>query len=377
MGGVSSRRSGGRPEREGGRGSRGSNERGNHGPVAATGAQPANAASQNTSYPLPHQYYVMQNGLYTGQPLLVGGHRLIPANQLPSFFLEGIRPDLAFLPFQQQRPLPPPPQMQHTCTIRNDVNLKKNSLKLIKDDPSREIYRLEFVFDASVDCTITVFFVASEVSDSSSPATFRTLHENPQREPRPFPKGLGQVFTQPPDEGIDLSMYKEDEIVYGSGGNQFPIVIRLEGVNGPDTAASNDGKGGVKCQSTFASFAKLPEGGWTVKVIKQKILVGTTSYELQEIYGIEQNSAASGNNEEEAETGRECVICMSEPRDTTLLPCRHMCMCNECAKVLRYQTNKCPICRSPVESLLQIKVSSKKDNSMSAESSGSTAPADK
>lgn len=29
---------------------------------------------------------------------------------------------------------------------------------------------------------------------------------------------------------------------------------------------------------------------------------------------------------------------------------------SDCAKVLRYQTNKCPICRQPVESLLQIKV---------------------
>ena len=29
---------------------------------------------------------------------------------------------------------------------------------------------------------------------------------------------------------------------------------------------------------------------------------------------------------------------------------------SDCAKVLRYQTNKCPICRQAVESLLQIKV---------------------
>lgn len=34
----------------------------------------------------------------------------------------------------------------------------------------------------------------------------------------------------------------------------------------------------------------------------------------------------------------------------------HQCMCNECAKVLRCQTNRCPICRTPVERLLEIKV---------------------
>lgn len=32
------------------------------------------------------------------------------------------------------------------------------------------------------------------------------------------------------------------------------------------------------------------------------------------------------------------------------------CMCSECAKVLRFQTNRCPICRTPVERLLEIKV---------------------
>ena len=41
-------------------------------------------------------------------------------------------------------------------------------------------------------------------------------------------------------------------------------------------------------------------------------------------------------------------------QDTTLLPCRHMCLCGECAEAFRSQTNKCPICRSHVRTLLQI-----------------------
>ena len=57
---------------------------------------------------------------------------------------------------------------------------------------------------------------------------------------------------------------------------------------------------------------------------------------VHDIYGLDQSS----------ESGRECVICMTDPRDTIVLPCRHMCLCRGCAEVLRYQTNKCPICRS-------------------------------
>ena len=32
------------------------------------------------------------------------------------------------------------------------------------------------------------------------------------------------------------------------------------------------------------------------------------------------------------------------------------CMCSDCAKELRLQTNKCPICRQPIEELIEIKI---------------------
>ena len=61
-------------------------------------------------------------------------------------------------------------------------------------------------------------------------------------------------------------------------------------------------------------------------------------------------------NMTELDSGSECVICMTNRKDTTVLPCRHMCMCSECADALRHRTNKCPICRNPIESLLHIKM---------------------
>ena len=50
------------------------------------------------------------------------------------------------------------------------------------------------------------------------------------------------------------------------------------------------------------------------------------------------------------------MICLVNERNTTVLPCRHMCMCHECAQELRKQTSKCPICREHVESLLYIRM---------------------
>ena len=36
-------------------------------------------------------------------------------------------------------------------------------------------------------------------------------------------------------------------------------------------------------------------------------------------------------------------------------------MCSECASVLQYQSKKCPICRQPVERLLEIRVAGKNE----------------
>lgn len=116
----------------------------------------------------------------------------------------------------------------------------------------------------------------------------------------------------------------------------------------------------VQSQTTYAWVEHEGEE-WVARVVKQKIWVKGESYELQEIYGMEQNKATAvgmpANMEglEDVE-GNECVICLSAPRDTAALPCRHMCMCHGCASALKTQTNKCPICRNEITSLLHIKI---------------------
>ena len=75
----------------------------------------------------------------------------------------------------------------------------------------------------------------------------------------------------------------------------------------------------------------------------------------------EENGDSDAGDTEEAETGEEeavapenlvlldspeCVICLSEIKDTIVLPCRHFCMCSDCGDVLRRRPpQKCPICR--------------------------------
>jgi len=210
---------------------------------------------------------------------------------------------------------------------------------MVPDNPNT--YCLEFVFDAAADCSMSIWYLAEEAIDpATNTANFESTYQIKPKT-RQFKKGLGQRFVLDPDEGFNTSLVQNRGLMYYHQGSQrFPVVITLQ--------TCEESSHRVHSQSTFATFKSNSDGTVTVAVIKQKIQVQGNAYELQEIYGIEQS--------EESENSKECVICMSAPKDTTVLPCRHMCMCSDCAKVLRYQTNKCPICRCAVESLLQIKV---------------------
>ncbi|KAK4790349.1 hypothetical protein SAY86_017653 [Trapa natans] len=61
---------------------------------------------------------------------------------------------------------------------------------------------------------------------------------------------------------------------------------------------------------------------YKTRAMKQILWVNGTRYELQEIYGI--GNSVDGHDVDGNDPGKERVICLSEPRDTTVLPCRHM-----------------------------------------------------
>ena len=121
-----------------------------------------------------------------------GNNRAIPnIGQLQNIFLEGMRPDLAHLN-NPQRQSAPQAQIQRTFTIRNDVNLKKHSLKMVADDAHPHLWHLEFVFDAATECSVAVYYAATEVTGEMR-ARYVKLKEGGSL-PKEFrPKGLGQT----------------------------------------------------------------------------------------------------------------------------------------------------------------------------------------
>ena len=178
---------------------------------------------------------------------------------------------------------------------------------------------------------------------------------------------------QHPEFVLDLAAASPDLLTLGEDFSRYPLVIQIEVPNPPTTvpgtavsdpstsaAASSAATGAAtngppprsnrsQSQTTIAAFDASADNNFSVKALKQKVVVDGIAYIMQEVYGIEQKTAAEAadSSEEGALNGNvECVVCMADSRDTVVLPCRHLCLCNPCAEVLRYQSNKCPICRA-------------------------------
>ncbi|KAG0477572.1 hypothetical protein HPP92_012291 [Vanilla planifolia] len=253
-------------------------------------------------------------------------------------------------------PPPPTPFVEHqkAITIRNDVNLKKETLRIEPDEENPGRYLVAFSFDATVAGSITVIFFAKEGFNCDLMPMKEALLAPVTVS---FNDGLGQKFKQPAGTGIDLSLFEEADLIKDGETEIYPLAVKAEAVPvDKQDSMGNQGMVSLNSQITQAVFEKKENGEYQIRVVKQILWVNGTRYELQEIYGI--GNTCDGDFDEN-DPGKECVICLTEPRDTTVLPCRHMCMCSGCAKLLRYQTNRCPICRQPVERLLEIKVNNR------------------
>ncbi|XP_054154468.1 E3 ubiquitin-protein ligase MGRN1-like [Oppia nitens] len=329
--------------------------------------------------------YPPKSGHYFSSHFIMGGERFESCS--PEAYLFGENMDLNFLgshptPFPYSAPLPQEP----TRTLRALINIRKESLRLIrvvtncddikdKDvldvlsptdetnaDTNKEIvYNIEFAFDSDVRCAITIHYLCTEEVTSNG-LIYTSKESNMSSETFFFKRGPNQLFSQS-SHVFNPSLFSDEELTYRTidekgeydGSVLLPVVIHCVAQEGEEPRQSH---------TLIAVVERNHENTHIIKPLKQKLFVDGLTYLLQEIYGIENKNALtvtgdtslSNNNDEDIEdNASECVICMSDSRDTLILPCRHLCLCNGCADSLRYQANNCPICRAPFRALLQLK----------------------
>jgi len=277
--------------------------------------------------------------------------------QVRNLIARGLRPDLALMPYQMPRIDDqlfqiPPPKSRPTQTVKNLVNLRKNTLSLTRSPTGRMC--LSFTVDALVAARISIFYLASEFEGPDGQLRFeeKAPHAHPSDVYR-LSAGSSQQFSQPEDSALrwtDLSLYHQ-QLFLSAYDKTYPVVIHIEAQDEKKQHETKQANSVAHSQTTFATVTKR-EDSFEIKVIRQKIKMDNVSYELQEIYGLEPKADSA------TYSTQECVICMSSPRNTVVLPCRHLCLCLECSHALQEQTNRCPICRTAVESLVQLPSSS-------------------
>uniref|UniRef100_A0A8I3P669 E3 ubiquitin-protein ligase n=1 Tax=Canis lupus familiaris TaxID=9615 RepID=A0A8I3P669_CANLF len=223
----------------------------------------------------------------------------------------------------------------------------------------RVLYSLEFTFDADARVAITIYCQAAEEFLNGT-AVYSPRSPALQSETVHYKRGVSQQFSLPSFK-IDFSEWKDDELNFDLDRGVFPVVIQAVVDEGDVVEVTGH------AHVLLAAFEKHVDGSFSVKPLKQKQIVDRVSYLLQEIYGIENknNQETKPSDEENSDNSNECVVCLSDLRDTLILPCRHLCLCNSCADTLRYQASNCPICRLPFRALLQIRAVRKKPGALS------------
>ena len=85
--------------------------------------------------------------------------------------------------------------------------------------------------------------------------------------------------------------------------------------------------------------------------------------EYNNIFGLENSGAAEGEAVNDPTTGvvdsgegKECLICLTEEKNTIVMPCGHLCVCKDCGKQLFDKKFTCPVCRGNIGSLIPFSI---------------------
>ncbi|XP_007482660.1 E3 ubiquitin ligase RNF157 isoform X3 [Monodelphis domestica] len=307
--------------------------------------------------------YPPKSGSYFASHFIMGGEKFDSTH--PEGYLFGENSDLNFLGNRPVAfPYAAPPPQEPVKTLRSLINIRKDTLRLVKcteevKTPGEEVskakvhYNVEFTFDTDARVAITIYYQATEEFQNGI-ASYIPKDNNLQSETVHYKRGVCQQFCLP-SHTVDPSEWAEEELSFDLDREVYPLVVHAVVDEGDEHFGH--------CHVLLATFEKHTDGTFCVKPLKQKQVVDGVSYLLQEIYGIENkyNTQDSKVAEDEVnDNSAECVVCLSDVRDTLILPCRHLCLCNTCADTLRYQANNCPICRLPFRALLQIRAMRKK-----------------
>lgn len=239
----------------------------------------------------------------------------------------------------------------------------KHTLVVERVGPSRAgTWRLAAEFTAEVPCTLDVHVHCKEVKDGELLAFKPAGEGGPPSFSQQFEAGRHSL-NMDGGKAIDLVHYPLHRYwkYHQKTPDVVPIVLSLKA---RETSLGMPAQSIVHLSLEVVSNKdKDKQAGKDLKavVLVQKVVVQGQEYKLEEIFGIAE--LGKEHSHDESEMGEPCVICLSEPRTTALLPCRHLCVCEQCALQLKLRRDRCPICRAEVQDLQVFDVKDKANDS--------------
>ena len=264
---------------------------------------------------------------------------------------------------QQQQQLPLPPRVSSVGEAETVQNLCAVDASSIEFNAATA--ELSFITNTLVPCTLEVHsFVRVDVMLGSS------VMITPNK-PKPPPKAVHIPAAERSEHKVkidDFNVSTEQERKYLSEyPKQIPVVLtlRYDVESGDDTnVTKGKGSSGSDKQCEHSLLQIAPE----CKVVMQLLEIKAQVFKVEHLFGGESTMIAQGSvvgddieggkkdcNDDSDDEDKFCVICLTNEKDTAILPCMHLCVCGECAEQLRMKTHKCPVCRKPIDQLVKRK----------------------
>ena len=301
---------------------------------------------------------------------------------LQRLFSFNLRPDTTLLPFQMPRmarDAPPRARKKQTLRVQSAVWLDKSTVKL-----RRRLAKVKFSKEDS----------ASGANSSTSGSEVDWAASEAKKQPRAVMKYvLKMVYSARTDASLDV-MWMCDESTdphtqcaldwkaehYSSHalppGRRRKVKVKIDEddfnimamlTSQPDEREEQEYRphhqlvlvltahmpGAVERTIYYARLevqqqAVHERGAIGVAIDAQKSEYAGRAYLSQDIYGLACTV--------DPYTGQDnvCVVCMTMPRQTVLLPCRHLCLCRQCAVRLLAHESRCPVCRTHCSATMEI-----------------------
>jgi len=233
----------------------------------------------------------------------------------------------------------------NTEKVKLPINWDKGSFELTR--LGRQLWELSGEFTAELPTELSVHVHCRE-SQSGSTMDFTQANSlGPPSFKQQYPPGKQSVKLTGAN-AIDLQRYPLEVFwrYKQSQADILPIVFSL----------TAQGAQSMVYLALTPSSTRNPQQGkeLTCTLLKQEVVYHGQKYTVQEIYGLAELGKESVHDE--TAVGDPCVICLCEPRNTAVLPCRHLCVCEECGGQLQAsgaarRREHCPICRGDITGL--------------------------